>query len=182
VTIQDKRTFLFALAVFTVSSFLCGTAWNIESLIGFRFLQGVGVVLTPVSTAMLFRAFPPGERAQAGALMTIPIVVAPASGPVLGGYLVEFHSWQWIFWINLPVGLLGLFVAAIYLREEKQEQPGRFDLPGFVLSGAGLATLLYALAEAGSSGFGDARVLSFGIAGLALLFSFAGVELRTRSR
>lgn len=175
-----KRTFMFALTFFTISSFLCGTAWNIQSLIGFRVLQGVGGgMLTPVGTAMLFRAFPPAERAQAGALMTIPIVVAPASGPVLGGYLVEFHSWQWIFWINVPVGMLGLLVAAIYLREEKQEQPGRFDIPGFVLSGAGLATLLYALAEAGSRGFGDARVLSFGIAGIALLLSFAAVELRT---
>jgi EmrB/QacA subfamily drug resistance transporter len=175
-----KRVFLFALTVFTVSSLLCGTAWNIESLIGFRVLQGVGGgMLTPVGTAMLFRAFPPAERAQAGALMTIPIVVAPASGPVLGGYLVEFHSWQWIFWINVPVGLLGLLVAAIYLREEKQEQPGRFDVPGFVLSGAGLSTLLYALAEAGSHGFGNAIVLSFGFAGIALLAAFAAVELRT---
>ncbi len=175
-----KRTFLFALTFFTISSFLCGTAWNIESLIGFRVLQGVGGgMLTPVGTAMLFRAFPPAERAQAGALMTIPIVVAPASGPVLGGYLVEFHSWQWIFWINVPVGLLGLLIAAIYLREEKQEEPGRFDFPGFVLSGAGLASLLYALAEAGSRGFEDARVLSFGVAGIALLLAFAAVELRT---
>jgi EmrB/QacA subfamily drug resistance transporter len=175
-----KRTFLFALTFFTISSFLCGMAWNIQALIGFRVLQGVGGgMLTPVGTAMLFRAFPPAERAQAGALMTIPIVVAPASGPVLGGYLVEFQSWHWIFWINVPVGLLGLLVAAIYLREEKQEQPGLFDIPGFVLSGAGLATLLYALAEAGSRGFSDARVLSFGLAGIAMLLAFAAVELRT---
>jgi len=175
-----KKTFLFALSVFTISSFLCGMAWNIESLIAFRVLQGVGGgMLTPVGTAMLFRAFPPAERAAAGALLTIPIVVAPATGPVLGGYLVEFHTWRWIFLINIPVGLLGLLVAGLFLIEEKQERPGRFDIPGFVLSGAGLASLLYALAEAGSHGFGDARVLSFGIAGLLLIAAFAAVELRT---
>ncbi len=175
-----KRTFLFALSVFTASSFLCGMAWNIQSLIAFRALQGVGGgMLTPVGTAMLFRAFPPAERAQAGALLTIPTVVAPASGPVLGGYLVEFQSWHWIFWINVPVGILGLVVAGLFLREEKQEKPGRLDVPGFVLSATGLGSLLYALAEAGSHGFGDARVLLFGLAGIALLLSFAAVELRT---
>jgi EmrB/QacA subfamily drug resistance transporter len=174
-----KRIFLFALAVFTVSSFLSGMAWNIQSLIAFRALQGVGGgMLTPVGMTMLFRAFPPAERAQAGALLTIPTVVAPASGPVLGGYLVEFQSWHWIFWINVPVGILGLVVAALFLREEKQEKPGRFDLPGFLLSASGLASLLYALAEAGSQGFGAPRVLMFGVSGVALLLSFAAVELR----
>jgi len=175
-----KRIFLVALALFTTSSFLCGTAWNIESLVAFRALQGVGGgMVTPVGTAMLFRAFPPAERAQAGALLTIPTVVAPASGPVLGGYLVEFHSWQWIFWINVPIGILGLLFAGLYLREEKQEDAGRFDAPGFVLSAAGLASLLYALAEAGSQGFESTRVLLFGFAGIALLVSFATVELRS---
>ena len=175
-----KRIFLVALALFTTSSFLCGIAWNIESLIAFRALQGVGGgMVTPVGTAMLFRAFPPAERAQAGALLTIPTVVAPASGPVLGGYLVEFHSWHWIFWINVPIGILGLLFAGLYLREEKQEDAGRFDAPGFVLSAAGLASLLYALAEAGSQGFESTRVLLFGFAGIALLVSFATVELRS---
>jgi EmrB/QacA subfamily drug resistance transporter len=175
-----KKTFMFALTVFTCSSFLCGMAWNIESLIAFRALQGVGGgMLTPVGTAMLFRAFPPAERAAAGALLTIPTVVAPASGPVLGGYLVEFQSWHWIFWINLPVGVAGLIVAGLFLREEVQEKPGRFDVPGFVLSAAGLASLLYALAEAGAHGFEDTRVLSFGLGGIALLLAFAAVELRT---
>jgi EmrB/QacA subfamily drug resistance transporter len=175
-----KKVFLFALAMFTASSFLCGLAWNIQSLIAFRALQGVGGgMLTPVGTAMLFRAFPPAERAAAGALLTIPTVVAPASGPVLGGYLVEFQSWRWIFWINLPVGILGLIVAYLFLREEVQAKPGRFDVPGFVLSGTGLASLLYALSQAGAHSFTDTRVLMFGLGGLTLLGLFAIVELRT---
>ncbi len=175
-----KKTFMFALAVFTLGSLLSGLAWSIESLIAFRVLQGVGGgMLTPVGTAMLFRAFPPAERAAAAAVLVIPTVVAPASGPVLGGYLVEFHSWRWIFLINIPVGVLGIIVSGLLLREHVQERPGRLDVPGFLLASGGLASLLYALAEAGSRGFDDTRVVAFGLAGLALLAVFAAVELRT---
>jgi EmrB/QacA subfamily drug resistance transporter len=175
-----KRTFMFALSMFTFASLLCSLAWDIESLIAFRVLQGVGGgMLTPVGTAMLFRAFPPAERAQAAALLAIPTTVAPASGPVLGGYLVEFQSWHWIFWINIPVGLAGLLFAGLLLREERQPNPGRLDVPGFLLSAVGLAALLYALAEAGSRGFDDTRVLASGLPGLALLAGFCLLELRT---
>jgi EmrB/QacA subfamily drug resistance transporter len=175
-----KRTFLFALSVFTLSSLLCALAWDIEWLIAFRVLQGVGGgMLTPVGTAMLFRAFPPAERAQAAALLAIPTAIAPATGPVLGGYLVEYQSWHWIFLINIPVGLAGMLVAGLFLREEKQDNPGRLDVPGFVLSSTGLAAVMYALAEAGSRGFDDTRVLGSGLPGLALLAVFCIVELRT---
>jgi EmrB/QacA subfamily drug resistance transporter len=174
-----KRVFMFALAMFTAGSLACGLAWNIESLIGFRVLQGVGGgMLTPVGTAMLFRAFPPAERAAASALLAIPTVIAPASGPVVGGYLVEYHTWRWIFFINIPIGLAGLAFAGLLLREEKQEATGRLDVPGFVLGAGGLASLVYALSEAGSRGFGVARVLAFGLTGLAALGVFALVELR----
>jgi len=176
-----KRIYLLALAIFTSASLLCGLAWNIESLIAFRVLQGVGGgILTPVGTAMLFRAFPPGERAKASAILMIPMVVAPASGPVLGGYLVEFHDWRWIFLINIPVGVLGIAFAGMFLREEKQPNPGSIDIPGFILGAAGLAALMYALAQAGIHGFDDSRVLTFGLPGLALLAAFAIVELRAR--
>ena len=133
-----KRTFMFALSMFTLASLLCSLAWNIQALIAFRVLQGVGGgMLTPVGTAMLFRAFPPAERAAAAALLAIPTTVAPASGPVLGGYLVEYQSWHWIFLINIPVGLTGLLVAFLFLREEKQPNPGRLGRPGFPPLGRG---------------------------------------------
>jgi EmrB/QacA subfamily drug resistance transporter len=149
-------------------------------LIAFRVFQGVGAgMLTPVGMAMLFRAFPPSERAHASAILAIPTVVAPASGPVLGGYLVEYQSWHWIFIINVPIGVIGLLVAAVLLREERQESPGRLDVPGFLLSGAGLAALMYALAEAGTRGLGDARVLSIAAASLLVIGAFVVVELRT---
>jgi EmrB/QacA subfamily drug resistance transporter len=109
----------------------------------------------------------------------IPMVVAPASGPVLGGYLVEYQSWEWIFWINIPVGVLGFIFAGLFLKEEKQPSPGRLDLPGLALAGAGLASLMYALAEAGNNGLDSARVLAFGAAGIVTLAAFTVVELRT---
>ena len=132
-----KKIFLLALCDLHVgASLLCGLAWNIESLIAFRVLQGVGGgILTPVGTAMLFRAFPPADRAKASAILMIPMVVAPASGPVLGGYLVEYHDWRWIFLINIPSAFSGIAFAGMFLREEKQPNTGRLDIPGFVLGG-----------------------------------------------
>lgn len=175
-----KRIFMLALFLFTSASLLCGLAWNIESLIAFRILQGVGGgILTPVGTAMLFRAFPPQERAKGAAVLVIPMVVAPASGPIIGGYLVEYQDWRWIFMINVPIGVLALAFAKLFLREETQQEPGRIDIPGFVFGAAGLAFVMYALAEAGDRGFGDPTVLGFGLSGLTVLLVFALLELRT---
>ncbi len=174
-----KRVFMFALTVFTTASLLCSLSWSIGALICFRVLQGVGGgMLTPVGTAMLFRAYPPSERATASAVLSIPAAVAPATGPVLGGYLVEFQSWHWIFLINIPIGLVGLGIAGLFLREERQAAPGRLDVPGFILSAGGLASVVYALSEAGSRGFFDTRVVIFGLAGLAMLAALVFVELR----
>jgi EmrB/QacA subfamily drug resistance transporter len=174
-----KRTFLFALTVFTIASTSCALAWNVQSLIAFRVLQGVGGgMLTPVGTTMLFRAFPPAERSKAAALMVVPTTVAPASGPVLGGFLVQYVSWQWIFLVNIPVGIAGLIITARFVKEHKEAQPGNFDPYGFTLAASGMAATLYALAEAGSRGFDDPRVLFFGLGGVALLIAFWMTELR----
>ncbi|MEX2238766.1 MAG: DHA2 family efflux MFS transporter permease subunit [Dehalococcoidia bacterium] len=174
-----KRIYVASLSLFTLASLACGLAWNIESLIFFRVLQGVaGGMIAPTGQSMLFRAFPPAERAAAAAILTIPIVIAPASGPIVGGYLVEYQDWRWIFLINVPVGLLGVAFAIVGLREERQANAGKLDVPGFVLSAAGLGALLYGLAEAGQRGFDDPRVLIFGLTGLAMLAAFCVVELR----
>lgn len=175
----SRRVFTLALAIFTASSLLCGLSWSMTSLVAFRVLQGVGGgMLTPVGTAMLFRAFPPDERAHASAWLAIPTVVAPALGPVIGGYLLQYLDWRWIFFINVPIGALGLVLSALLLREERQVNPGHFDLRGFVLSSSGLASIVYSLAEAGSEGFSDRRVITFGLGGILLLAMLIRVELR----
>lgn len=136
----SKRTFLLAVVIFTTASVLCGFAGSIWMLIASRVLQGVGGgMLVPVGQAMLFRAFPAHERAKASAVLAIPITVAPALGPMLGGALAEYASWRWIFFINVPVGALTLVFTVLFLKEERRGRPGRFDLPGFVLAGGGLA-------------------------------------------
>jgi EmrB/QacA subfamily drug resistance transporter len=177
-----KKTFLFALGMFTGASVLCGAAWNIESLIAFRVLQGVGGgMLTPVGTAMLFRAFPPQERARASAVLAVPTAIAPAVGPVFGGWLVDQASWRWIFYVNLPVGVAAFAFALLFLREHTEERAGRFDLPGFVFSGAGLALVLYALSRGPVDGWTAAGVLATGSGGVLLFVLLIVVELRARA-
>jgi EmrB/QacA subfamily drug resistance transporter len=174
-----KRVFMFALAMFTFGSTLCGLANSIETLILFRVIQGIGGgMLTPVGTAMLFRAFPPNERAAASAVLVIPIAIAPAVGPILGGILVDTLSWRWIFFVNIPIGVLGFLFAARFLRESREPDPGRFDYWGFVLSATGLPLVLYALAEAPGAGWTSSKVLITGIAGIVLLALLVVVETR----
>jgi EmrB/QacA subfamily drug resistance transporter len=98
---------------------------------------------------------------------------------VIGGYLVEYWDWRWIFFINIPVGMTGLIFAGLFLREEKQPHPGRLDVPGFIMAAVGLGALMYALAEAGEKGLDDPTVLAVATAGLAILALFTLVELRT---
>lgn len=175
-----KRVFMFALAVFTGASLLCALAWSIESLIAFRVVQGVGGgMLSPVAFATVWRAFPPHERSKAAGIMVVPAAAAPALGPLVGGALLKVASWHWIFLVNIPIGIAALIISALYLKEHHEPSVGRFDPAGFILSAAGLAMVVYALAEAGARGFDDGRVIGFGLAGLVLLAAFVVVELRS---
>ena len=107
-----KRTFLTAMAIFIAASAACGQAHSLTELVVFRFLQGIGGgMMTPVGTAMLSREFPGAERAKASAIISVPVVFAPTFGPVIGGYLIEYVSWRWIFYINLPFGIVGFLIA-----------------------------------------------------------------------
>jgi len=176
-----KKIFVFALAMFTAASALCGAAWNIESLIVFRLLQGVGGgMLTPVGTAMLFRAYPPAERPRAASLTSSITVLAPAVGPLIGGSLVEFANWRWIFFVNLPIGIVGIWFSIRYLRDHTEPTAGSFDIPGFVLSGFGLAALLFGLAEAPIRGWTSPPVLSMLAAAVVMIVALVVVETRKR--
>src|SRR6202041_1840361 len=105
------------IAVFTVASALCGLASRLAELVAFRILQGVGGgMLAPVGMAMLFRAFPPEERVGAASVLTIPTVIAPALGPVLGGLLVTELSWRWVFFLNVPIGIAAIIFGLLFLQ------------------------------------------------------------------
>jgi EmrB/QacA subfamily drug resistance transporter len=177
-----KRVLLTAIAVFTVASALCGLASSLVELVGFRVLQGVGGgMLAPVGLAMLYRAFPPEERVRASAILTVPTTFAPALGPVLGGLLVTDLSWRWVFYVNLPIGAAAFVFGALFLKSEPQPQPGRFDLPGFVLSGVGLGLMMYGVSEGPVTSWGSADVLGSLGAGAILLVVMVRVELATKN-
>jgi EmrB/QacA subfamily drug resistance transporter len=177
--IGTKKTFLTALALFTIASALCGQAQSLGELVAFRVLQGVGGgMLVPVGTAMLFRAFPPIERAKASTVLIIPTVVAPALGPVLGGWLVTNASWRWIFYVNIPVGIIGFLIGLFFLRENREETAGPFDLPGFVLSGGGLALVLYAITRAPEVGWTSPQIVVTGLVGVVMFALLIVVELK----
>ena len=162
-----KRVFLAALVLFVGGSALCGVAQSIGQLVTFRVLQGVGGgMLTPIGMAMLFRAFPPIERARAATIVMVPTLAAPALGPVLGGLITDTIGWRWIFFVNVPVGLAALVFGLRFLREHTEPGAGRFDVPGFVLSGFGLAAIIFALNEGPSVGWDNPVVVVLGIGGL----------------
>jgi EmrB/QacA subfamily drug resistance transporter len=175
-----KRVLLTAVAVFSVTSALCGVASSLAELVAFRILQGAGGgMLAPVGMAMLFRVFPPEERIRAASILTVPTTLAPALGPVLGGLLVTGLSWRWVFYVNVPIGAGALVFGAIFLRQRTETHPGSFDLPGFLLSGTGLGLLMYGVSEGPDLGWGSADVLGTVVAGVALLVAMVAVELRT---
>ena len=177
-----KRTFVTALVLFVGGSMLCGTAQTIGQLVAFRIAQGVGGgMLTPIGVAMLFRAFPPIERARAATIVMIPTLVAPALGPVLGGLITETIGWRWIFLVNVPVGLAAVVFGWRYLREHTEPTAGPFDVPGFVLSGYGLAAIVFAMNEGPRLGWTSPSVLVFGFSGLAAFALLVRVETRKRA-
>jgi EmrB/QacA subfamily drug resistance transporter len=175
-----KRVLLAAIVVFTIASALCGLATSLGELVVFRVLQGVGGgMLTPVGMAMLMRVFPPAERIRASAILTVPTTFAPALGPLLGGLLVTDASWRWVFYVNVPIGIVAFAFGWLFLRHETQPQPGRFDLPGFLLSGLGLGLAMYGVSEGPVKGWHSADVLATIAVGAVLLIAMVIVELRT---
>jgi len=177
--VGGKRVLLAAIVVFTVASALCGLASSLGELVIFRVLQGVGGgMLAPVGMAMLFRVFPPEERIRASAILTVPTTLAPALGPVLGGLLVTDLSWRWVFYVNVPIGAVALIFGMLFLHQPGQANPGRFDLPGFLLSGIGLGLAMYGVSEGPVKGWHSADVLATIGAGIILLAAMVVVELR----
>jgi EmrB/QacA subfamily drug resistance transporter len=173
-----RGVMLGSIALFTVASACCGMATSLPELVAFRAVQGSGGgILVPVGMAMMFRAFPPAERIRANRLLIVPMLMAPALGPVIGGLLVDGLSWRWIFYVNVPVGAAALVFGALFLPRGSQHPAGRFDLPGFLLAGTGFPLLLYALSTGASSGWAAPPVLASGIADLLLLTLFVIVEL-----
>lgn len=175
----SKRIFLIAAGSFTIASLLCAMAQNLPELVVTRILQGAGGgMMVPVGMSMLYRAYPSDRRISVARLITRVSVIAPATAPIIGGSLVTWGSWRWIFTINLPVGAAALAFGAVFLIEHREPRRGRFDLPGAVLGGAGLGLLLFSVGSGPTLGWGSAEVDVTGVVAAVTLTAFVLLELR----
>lgn len=137
-----KQVFMWSVAGFTVASMLCGAAQNLPEIVLFRLLQGVfGASLVPLSQSVLLDSYPREQHGSAMALWGIGVMVGPILGPSLGGWLTEYYSWRWVFYINLPFGLLAWFGLAAFVRETPIDRSRRFDLLGFAFLSIGIGAL-----------------------------------------
>jgi EmrB/QacA subfamily drug resistance transporter len=172
------RTYNVALLTFAAGSALCGLAWNLESMVVFRILQAIpGGILPVVTLSMVYRIVPREKIGQAMGMYGLGIIVAPAIGPTLGGYLVEYVDWRLIFFINVPVGILGAIAAVMVLPAFPGGKAARFDVLGFLTIAGGLFTLLLALSEGQDWGWTGYRVISLLAASVVLIALFVIIEL-----
>src|SRR5271157_2314186 len=158
-----KRLYIFAMGAFVVGSMFCSLSWDLNSLVVARVIQAVGGgMIMPTTMAMIFRMVPKTQVGSAMGILGIALMVAPAIGPTLGGYLVEYVDWRWIFTINLPVGVIGILLAFFVLPEFQSKHPGKLDIAGGLTSAGGLFCLLLALTKGADWGWGaEPTVLLF---------------------
>jgi EmrB/QacA subfamily drug resistance transporter len=141
-----RRIFVLALAIFTVGSALCGISQSFFMLILMRILQGLGgAMMTPVGRLILLRSFPRSEIMTAMTYMTLPAIIGPIIGPLLGGLLTTYLSWRWIFYVNLPFGLVGMLLAMRFVENVRDMGVGKFDFPGFLMVGCGLGLFQFGM-------------------------------------
>ena len=177
-----RRMFLVGVVLFTTASLVSGFAWGEGPLIGARALQGLGAaIITPAALSILMTTFAEGKERNAalGAWGGVGAFGAVA-GVLLGGVLTDLLSWNWIFFVNVPVGILGLVLAPFLLNESRDATAESYDVPGAVLVTSGLVTLVYAITQANHFGWGSATTIGLFVAAGALIAAFLGWEARAK--
>ena len=183
----QKRVYLASLVMFVLGSALCGLARSLPMMIAFRAIQGLGAgALQPTEQAILRQTFPPKEQGMAMALFGLAVVVGPALGPTLGGYIIDNYSWPWIFFINLPIGILSLFMVTRFVHEPDdirranveaaRRQRGNLDWLGIALMAIGLACLQYVLEEGSRNDWFDSKAIA--VATFVAVFVLAAFVVR----
>jgi DHA2 family multidrug resistance protein len=180
-----KRFLIVCIGIFTLSSALCGAAASLGMLLVARVLQGAGGgALQPIAQAVLLESFPAEKRGSAMAVYGMGIVVAPIIGPTLGGWITDNYSWRWIFYINIPVGLLAMFMAKTFIEDPpyiRGQRPGRIDYVGFGLMAVGLATLQLVLDKGQEDDwFSSPFIVRSILIAIVALIGFVVWELRTK--
>lgn len=180
-----KRFLIVCIGIFTLSSALCGAATSLGLLLVARILQGAGGgALQPIAQAVLLESFPADRRGSAMAVYGMGIVVAPIIGPTLGGWITDNYSWRWIFYINIPVGLLAMLMAKTFIEDPpyiRSQRPGRIDYVGFGLMAVGLATLQLVLDKGQEDDwFSSPFIVRSLLIAIVALVAFVIWELRTK--
>jgi EmrB/QacA subfamily drug resistance transporter len=168
-----KRVYLLTLCLFTLASALCGLAWNLPALIVFRVLQGVGGgMIMPIGMTIILRAVGPSQMGRVMGIFGVPMLLAPAVGPVLGGWLVQDFTWRLIFYVNLPVGAVALVAAHRLLRETPFSHRLKLDWIGFLLGTPAVVAVMYAVDRSTQLGWTSPLVLSLLVAAVLLFVAF----------
>ena len=178
-----KRLYITAILLFTAGSALCATAWNINALITFRVIQGLGGgMLMPLGMTILTHAAGPHRMGRLMAILGVPMLLGPIMGPILGGWLIQIASWHWIFLINVPLGAIAIVYSWVVLEKDAPEPSESFDFVGMLMMSPGLALFLYGVSSLPSHGgdVGDAHVWLPGFAGLVLMATFVWWSFRPR--
>jgi EmrB/QacA subfamily drug resistance transporter len=179
-----KRLWMTSTALFVVGSSLCGLAWSANSLIFFRVLQGIGGgMLLPVGQSILARAAGPQRMGRVMSVIGVPMVLGPIMGPVIGGLIVSNYSWRWIFYINVPIGIVTLILSSRWLPKFDTDErfPTAFDTIGFCLLSPGLAALIYSLSEVGTTdSYTSPTVLVSFVIGVVLMAGFILHAIRVK--
>jgi EmrB/QacA subfamily drug resistance transporter len=175
-----KRVYLVSLVLFTAGSALCGLATSTTELILFRVLQGIGGgMILPVGQLMMAEAAGPKRMGRVMSIVAVPAMLAPILGPTIGGLIIQNTSWRWIFYVNVPIGVIAVATALRYLPRTAPEQADKLDTRGLILMATGLPLLTYGLAEVGVTGsFTSVKVVVPIILGIALVAAFVLHALR----
>ena len=145
-----RLIFRGAIVVFTLGSILCGLSSSLPAFIASRVIQGIGgAMMVPVGRLVLLRSVPKAELVTALAYLTVPALLGPIFGPPLGGFITTYFAWRWIFWINVPIGILGIVLATLFIGDTREEEPWPLDVTGFLMSGIGLSALSFGLTVIG---------------------------------
>ncbi len=170
----SRRVFAAAMLIFTIGSMLCGLADTLPMMVATRVLQGFGgAMMTPVGRLVLIRAFPRNQLVTAMTYMTVPALIGPTIGPLLGGFITMYANWRWIFYVNVPIGLIGFVLVLRYVDDVRLKKPAQFDAKGFLIAGLSLALLQLTLENVGHPMIGHVATAGLFVASMALMYGYA---------
>ena len=176
-----KKVYIYSQVGFLAGSLLCGIAWDSNSLIAFRVLQGLaGGLLNPLAMTFLYTTVPPEDRGTAMGIFGIPMMLAPAIGPTLGGYIVDYWNWRMVFYINVPVVLIAIAMGIAWIEESSTSKIG-FDFKGFFLAAVGFSAVLYAFSYAPTWTWNDWRIITLLVVGCICILVWMLVELKVKN-